>query len=222
MTRLSAMCQGVVELDRGLACRGERDLQGVGERDGLEDGAQLVEAIGTLAEDAQIEIDFGQRAHARPAGGAHLSYCNREKTSCPARRLAPVEERQLDHEAEADDHAAGLLHHAGGGRGGAAGGEQVVDDEHAVALADGVLVHLQGVGAVLQIVGDADAFGGEFLGLAHGHEAGAQRVGQRGGEDEAAGFDAEHDIDLGVAVMVFESVDHAAEALRSFSRVVMS
>src|ERR1043166_89934 len=38
---------------------GKGDLEGVGERDGLEDRAQLVVAIGPLAEDAEIEIDLG-------------------------------------------------------------------------------------------------------------------------------------------------------------------
>ena len=213
-TRLSANLEIVVESDGGAARRGESDLQRVGERDGLEDGAQFVEAIGALAEDAQIEIDFGQRAHARAAGGAHLSYCSSEKTSWPASRCAAVEERQLDHEAEAHDHAAGLLHHSRGGGGGAAGGEQVVHDEDAMAVADGVLVHLQGVGAVLQIVGDADAFGGQLLRLAHRHEAGAERVGERRGEDEAAGFDAEDDIDLRIAVVVLQAVDDAAKSVR--------
>ena len=61
----------------------EGDLEGVRQRDGLEDGAQLVVAVGPLAQHAQIEIDLGQRAHARPASarGAHLSYWSSEKTS---------------------------------------------------------------------------------------------------------------------------------------------
>ena len=92
--------------------------------------------------------------------------------------------------------------HAGGCGGGAPGGEQVVDDEDAVAGTHGVVVHFEGVGAVFEVVGDADAGGGEFLGFAHGDEAGAEGVGECGGEDEAAGFDADDGIDLLAAGIV--------------------
>src|ERR1035437_3361358 len=79
----------VLQRDRGLARRREGDLQRVGERDRLEHGAQFVETIGPLAEHAQIEIDFGQRAHPRPARRTHLSYSSSEKTSCPLNRPRP-------------------------------------------------------------------------------------------------------------------------------------
>ncbi len=39
-------------------------------------------------------------------------------------------------------------------------------------------------------------FGGELAGLAHGDEAGVQAIGERGAEDEAAGLDAEDEIDV--------------------------
>ena len=97
-------------------------------------------------------------------------------------------------------------------RGRAAGSQQIVDDQHAWPAGDRACVHLERVGAVLQIVGDADALAGQFLGLAHRHEARAQRIGQRRSEDEAARFDADHQVDARVLVVLFQAVDHAAQA----------
>ena len=104
--------------------------------------------------------------------------------------------------ASAGHFAAVLLDELRGGGGGAAGGEQIVDNQDAVAGGDRAGVHFERVGAVLQIVGDADALAGQLFRLAHGDEAGAERVGQRRGEDEAARFDADHQIDAGVLVVL--------------------
>ena len=83
----------------------------IAERDRLKDRAQFVILIGPAIEDAQIQVELGQRGDARAARGrAHLSYCSSEKTSLAAQLLAAVQEGQLDHEAQADDLAAHLLH----------------------------------------------------------------------------------------------------------------
>ena len=52
-----------------LRLRGGRegDVEAVGQRDGLEDGAQFVKAIGPLVEHAQVEIELGERPEARRA-----------------------------------------------------------------------------------------------------------------------------------------------------------
>ena len=42
--------------------RREGDVNGIRQRNGLKDGAQLVEAVGALTEHAEIEINLGQRA----------------------------------------------------------------------------------------------------------------------------------------------------------------
>ena len=53
----------------------------IGQRDGLEDGADFVIAVRTRVQDAQIQVDLGEGAQAGPAGLAHLSYFRSEKTS---------------------------------------------------------------------------------------------------------------------------------------------
>ena len=101
----------------------------------------------------------------------------------------------------------------GSRRRGAAGGEQVVDDQHALARLDGILVDLQAIGAIFQLVAHAHAFGGKLLRLAHGHESRAQGISQRRRENEAARFDAQHLIDGSVLIMRLQPVDHAAESV---------
>ena len=68
------------------------------------------------------------------------------------------------------------------------------------------------VGAVLEVVADARGFGGQLLGLAHGDEAGVQAVGERGAEDEAAGLDAEDEVDVLADVVRGQRVDELREA----------
>ena len=68
---------------------------------------------------------------------------------------------------------AELLDQIGRGARRAAGGEQVVDDQHALPLLHGVLVDLERVGAVLELVGRADARRRQLARLAHRREAGA-------------------------------------------------
>ena len=134
-TRLSAISQIVHQRDRGRPRRGEGDLQRVGQRDGLEDGAQFVEAVGPLAEHAQVEIDFGQRAHPGAARRSALicrtaaARRRRGRSSCPR----PLRKVSSTTKPSPDHYAAGLLHHARRRRGRAAGGQQIVHDQHAVA-----------------------------------------------------------------------------------------
>src|SRR5579875_1698773 len=109
---------------------------------------------------------------------------------------AAAEEVEFDGDAEGDDFAAEALDELDGGLHGAAGGEQVVDDDDALAGTDGVLVNLQRVGAVLEVVLYGFGGSGELAGLADGDEAGVEAVGERGAEDEAAGFDAEDEVDV--------------------------
>src|SRR6266852_8652208 len=100
-----------------------------------------------------------------------------------------------------------------GAGGGASGGEEVIADDHAVTLFYGVFVDFERVRAIFEGVGDAGSFCGELFGFAHGDEAGAEAVSERGSEDESAGFDSGNDIDL-VAVVVFaEEIDQGVEAL---------
>ena len=52
---------GAIEFDLGAFGAGEFDVQGVAQANGLEDGAEFVIAIGAAAEDAEVEIKFGER-----------------------------------------------------------------------------------------------------------------------------------------------------------------
>src|SRR5215218_669941 len=125
--------------------------------------------------------------------------------------LAPVQEAELDEGGDADDLAAEPFDQPGGRPGGAAGGEHVVDDQHPLAGDDRVGVELKGGGAVLQRVLLGLHLVGQLAGLADGHEAGAEVVGDRRGEDEAARLDADHLVDVAAAEVHHRLVDHRGE-----------
>ena len=55
-------------------------------------------------------------------------------------------------------------------------------------------MHFKSVGAVFERVFDGDCFVREFFGRADGDEAGVKREGDGGGEEIAARFDADDDI----------------------------
>src|SRR3989442_1102820 len=74
------------------------------------------------------------------------------------------------------------------------GGEEIVDDEHALARGDGVLVHGQGVPPILQLVLDLDGLGGKLPQLADGDEARAELMSEGTAEDEAARLDTDDDL----------------------------
>ena len=71
--------------------------------------------------------------------------------------------------------------------------------EHAVVGGERVAVHLERVGAVLELVAVRVGVPRQLARLAHRHEAGAERERDRRGEDEAARFDAD---DLGDRVPI--------------------
>jgi hypothetical protein len=126
--------------------------------------------------------------------------------------ISAFEEVEFYGEGEAGDFTAELLDELYGGLHGAAGGEEVVDEDDALAGLDGVHVDLQGVGAVLEVVGDAGDGGGELARLAHGDEAGVEAVGEGGSEDEAAGLNAEDEVDVFFDVIRGERIDEFGEA----------
>src|SRR5439155_19707798 len=73
-----------------LPRRREPDVHAVGERNGLQNRAQLVLIVRAPPEHAQVEIDLGEGQKARTARAAHLSYCSSENTSYPASLLRPL------------------------------------------------------------------------------------------------------------------------------------
>src|ERR1043166_3893067 len=82
---------------------------------------------------------------------------------------------------------------------GAAGGEQIVDDEHAIARRQCVVVDLERVAAVLEDVFVTAARIREFVRLADRNETGAEVLRDDAAEDEAARLDRRDGGDAGVA-----------------------
>ena len=74
---------------------------------------------------------------------------------------------------------------------GAAGRQDVVDDEHTLALAEGVGVHLEAVLAVLETVVHALGAARQLPRLARGHDADVQLPRQSAAEEKAARLDSE-------------------------------
>ena len=61
-TRLSGMASGSSIVSVRPPRRLVLDFDGVGQRNGLEDGAQFVETVGAFVQHPQIEIDLRQRS----------------------------------------------------------------------------------------------------------------------------------------------------------------
>src|SRR5258706_15965653 len=77
---------------------------------------------------------------------------------------------QLDQDLDADDLAAELANQANRGGRRAACRQYIIDDQHLLAGLDGVGVHLELVGSVLELVGVADRVPRKLPDLANGDE----------------------------------------------------
>src|SRR5216684_1857649 len=128
-----------------------------------------------------------------------------EGTDREVGELGPaVQEGQLEQHGEAGHLRAGAPHQIGRGPGGAPGGQDVVDDQDAIGRFEGVGKHLDGRGAVFELVVLRERGAGQLALLADRHEARAEAAGHRGGEDEAARLDARH--------LVYRPVDRSQGA----------
>ncbi len=105
---------------------------------------------------------------------------------------AAAEIGQIDDEGGADHLGVQPAQQLDRGLRRAAGGDQIVDQQHRLAGADRVLMHLDDVDAVFELVILADGLGRQLALLADRHEAAAQAVGDGAAEDEAARLDAGH------------------------------
>ena len=143
-------------------------------------------------------------------------------TSVPAIRSRPCRNGELDHEQRADDDPAEPLHELDLGAGRTAGGEHVVEDDHAGAGLDRVDVNLERIRAVLEVVARLDRLPGQLAGLPRGHEAAAERVGERTAEDEAARLGAEDHVGRPRAGPRRQPVDRLAEGRGSASSGITS
>src|SRR5215467_12288645 len=110
--------------------------------------------------------------------------------------LPSLQKGQLDEEVAGDHNPSKPLDQPQRGRHGTAGREQVIHDEHALALADGVLMDGEHVAPVLELVFLLDHGARELALLPHGHETGPELLRQRAPEDEAARLHADHYVDL--------------------------
>lgn len=72
--------------------------------------------------------------------------------------------------------------------------DDVVDNQDLLARLDGILLHLEEIGAVLLLVLGGDARAGQLALLAHRGETGAETEGQAGSEEEAAGVEADNNV----------------------------
>ncbi|MNC85312.1 hypothetical protein D3C83_09030 [compost metagenome] len=107
-----------------------------------------------------------------------------------------------------------LAHELRGRRRRAAGREHVVDDEDLLARADGVLVDLERVLAVLEVVRFLEGLRWQLAGLADRYEARADAMRDGPAEDEPAALDADDRVDPAVLVRRRQHVDGRPVALR--------
>jgi len=89
----------------------------------------------------------------------------------------------------------------------AARGHEIVEQQHALAGPDRVLVHFHFVDAVFERVGDAHRFVRQLAALANGNEAALQAMRDGATEDEAACFDARDLVDVAIAPGLHQQID---------------
>src|SRR6185503_8341099 len=126
---------------------------------------------------------------------------------------AAVQEVQLDQKRDADDLAARFSGEIDRGLRRPAGRQHVVDDQDAFLRGARVLVNLERILAVLEAVGLLVRRAGQLAGLAHRHEAAAERGGDGGAENEAPALDADHLIDVLTHVRRGEGIDRVLKSL---------
>src|SRR5579859_1768108 len=126
--------------------------------------------------------------------------------------FATLQKIEFDSEAEAGNAAAELANKLHCGLHRAACGQQVVDDYHVLPRLDRIHVDLERITAVFQIVGHLSGGSGQFARLAYRDEARVESIRERGTEDEAACFDAKHQVDVALDVMRCQRVDQHREA----------
>src|SRR6267142_1803824 len=172
------------------------------------------------SDDVGYGVETYLRARPQPTLGADnlLVVLNQREDVDAGEFFTAVEEGKLDGEGCAFDDAAELLDELHSSGGGASSGKQIVADDDALAGFHGVFVNFERVRAVLQRVGNAGGLGGELLWLANGNEAGAEPVGQGGGENEAARLDSRDDINRVALVVLAETVDEEMESLLVFQK----
>src|SRR5712664_4603010 len=125
--------------------------------------------------------------------------------------LSPAQALELDQDLDSDDSAAKLANQPDRGGRGAASRQYIIDDQHLLAGLDGIRMHLELGGAVLELVGVADRLPRQLAGLADGHEAGVELDRDRGAGDESARLDGGDQVGLRVVPLLRHEVDDLAK-----------
>src|SRR5215471_7345996 len=128
--------------------------------------------------------------------------------------LTPAQADQLDKKRERVHPAAESRDQVKRRFGRPPGREQIIDAKHMLSLGHGIVVNLERVGAVLEIVRRADCFRRQLPDLPDWREPGADAIGDRRADDEAAAFDADDEIDAFVVKRRREAVDYRVKARR--------
>ena len=101
---------------------------------------------------------------------------------------------------------------------GAAGGEQIVDNQDPRTRRRWRRDGLRACRCRIRGRRRSGAIGGQFLRLADGHEPRAERISERGRENEAARFDPDHHIDRRALVLGLERVDGSLKSCFIFEK----
>src|ERR1039458_9858709 len=125
--------------------------------------------------------------------------------------LAPVEKGELDQKTTPHDLAPELLNELAERLRRPTGGQQVVVDQDPRAAAQGIGVHLELPGAVLELIFGTDRLVGEPAGLARDDEPGTELEGERRAEQKAARLRRDHGIDTQWASVVGQLPDGVSE-----------
>ena len=130
-----------------------------------------------------------------------------------AKASTTIEATDFEQEAESDDDSPKLFDEPARCCCGAASGEHIVDDQHSFAGVDGVAVHLEFVGAVLEAVFLTHDSPRQFARLAHRNKSGVKQICNRSCNDEATSLHAEHTIDLEVLEALDQALNGSAETI---------
>ena len=127
--------------------------------------------------------------------------------------LPSVESGEFHDEEDLHDLPSLLLHHLDDGLGGSAGRYEVIHDDDLLSGLDGVLVHLEGCGSVLQVVALGDGLPREFSLLADEDESLSALVCDGCSENESPGFGSDDEVEIQVLDGIEELVDGQFQSL---------
>src|SRR5205807_10596372 len=90
--------------------------------------------------------------------------------------------------------------------------QQVVHDDHTLPFLNGIFVYFQRTLAVFELVVGFGSNGWEFPRLPYRDEPGFQAVGQGRTKNKSAGFDAQHQVDFLLQVVLRQSINQRSKS----------